>query len=67
MDILRIVLVLLLGALGFEQAERALIARSMSTLQPPWRPNPMRVATIIPPPLPPPPPPPSPYEVPGAT
>jgi hypothetical protein len=69
MGLLRVLLVILLGVLGFQHAERAVVERSMSTLQPPYVPHPMRMATIIAPPIPPlpPPPPPSPFKVAGAT
>ena len=59
MGILRVLLIVLLGAFGFEHAEQAMVARSTSALAPPFRPHPMRVGmTVILPPIPPPPPPP---------
>ena len=52
MATLRVLLVLLIGALGFDHAEQTMVARSMSSLMPPFRPNVMRPAFVIPPPRP---------------
>jgi hypothetical protein len=69
MATLRILLVILLGVLGFEYAERAVIAHSMSALRPPEQPAAMQALAVFPPPLPaapPPPPPPDPHDDPHA-
>jgi len=67
MALLRILLLVVVAGIGLQRAERMVVERSMLSLQPPFRPHPMRWMGIIPPPIPPPPPPPSPGEVPGAT
>jgi hypothetical protein len=67
MGLLRVLLVILLGVLGFVHAERAVIAHSMSGLRPPEQPAAMQALAAFPPPRPPaPPPPPDPRDVDGS-